>query len=148
MEKIFDSLSQPDELCGNNLSVQQYQELSAFLKQRTHLYRAESKYRIFSDYIFFHMLDILDACLERLLGDLRSLNDDIKLATGNYSPLGDIQNASEEFQLKSFNNNSLALSQTERLRKHNNYVSKIKTSIKLYINLNEKLSKHLKMTKW
>lgn len=78
---------------------------------------------------------------------MTALNEDVKLAIGNYSSLEDIQNVSDNLQLKNLNGNSITLSQTERLRKHNNYVSKLKTCIKLYMNLNEKLLKNLKVTK-
>lgn len=88
-----------------------------------------------------------DARLEALLSHTKALNEDVKLAIGNYSALADIRNICEKSQAKVFSNNSLALSQTEKLRKHSNYVSKLKTCIKLYMNLNEKLSKNLKTTK-
>lgn len=149
MEKILEAITQTDDLCGNIVSAQQYQELSTLLKQRTHLYREESMLtNIFIYYCsMIFCLNVIDALLERLLADLRALNDDVKLATGNYSSLGDIRNVCEKFEMTDINTNALSLSQTEKLRKHNNYVSKLKTCIKLYMNLNEKLLKHLKATK-
>lgn len=85
--------------------------------------------------------------METLLTDLKVLNEDVKLAIGNYSSLAEIGNACEKAQTKTISNNTIALSQTDRLRKHNNYVSKIKTCTKLYMNLNEQLLKKLKVSR-
>lgn len=79
--------------------------------------------------------------------DLGVLHEDVNLAMGKYSTLEEIETACEKFQMKTLNNDYFGLSQTERLRKHNNYVSKMKTCIKLYMNLNEKLLKNLKVIK-
>lgn len=96
-----------------------------------------------------NIIDVLfvDARMEALLADLNLLNDDIINAIGSYSSLDEIRTACETFQTKTLNENTLALSQAERLRKHNNYMSKLKTCTKLYKNLNEKLTKGLKVTK-
>ncbi|KAF5290010.1 hypothetical protein FQR65_LT11676 [Abscondita terminalis] len=53
----------------------------------------------------------------------------------------------EKYDTKSCNAESIGLSHTDRLRKQNNYLAKIKSCIKMYHNLIEKLSKEIKTVK-
>ncbi|CAG9822142.1 unnamed protein product [Phaedon cochleariae] len=122
-----------DDLVKHNISSEQWQEFSTLLKQRTHVYREEN------------------ARLETVLTKLKILNNEIKL-------LADISNDVSKLIRHSLTDiidmkrpsthYSTTLTQPERLRKHNNYVSKLKICIKMYVNLNERLSKEIKFIKW
>lgn len=94
-------------------------------------------------YLYF-----LDARLETVLMRLKLLNTELKLLSGLSDSLSNISSVLQNLQTNSTNNNTVTLSYTERLRKHSNYVSKLKICIKMYLNLNERLSKEIKFAKW
>lgn len=73
--------------------------------------------------------------------------EDLKFLIQTSNALSEICNTLEDIQTKVLSNNSIALSHAERLRKHSNYVSKMKICIKIYMNLNERLGKEIKNAK-
>ncbi|XP_018571792.1 uncharacterized protein LOC108911359 [Anoplophora glabripennis] len=131
MDKILDMMTPTtEELTKNNISPQQWQEFSILLKQRTQFYKEEN------------------ARLEAIFKKLKLLNDELKLLNGISDSVSKLNSVVQKAMTKSLNNNSVTLSHAEKLRKHSNYVSKLKICIKFYMNLNEKLSKEIKATKW
>ncbi|KAJ8931886.1 hypothetical protein NQ314_015155 [Rhamnusium bicolor] len=131
MDKILELVKPTsEELAKNNISPQQWQEFSALLKQRTQFYKEEN------------------ARLEVVFKKLKLLNDELKLLIGISDSVTKLHSVMQKAVTKSLNNNSITLSHSERLRKHSNYLSKLKICIKFYMNLNEKLSKEIKATKW
>ncbi|KAG5888704.1 hypothetical protein JTB14_035769 [Gonioctena quinquepunctata] len=131
MDKLLEMIK-PNltDLSKNNISAEQWQECSVLLKQRTQCYREEN------------------ARLESVFKKLKILNNELKLLVDISDSLTKMSDIMQNTNTKSVTNHSIALSHTDRLRKHSNYVSKLKICIKMYMNLNERLTKEIKLTKW
>nr|XP_023025192.1 uncharacterized protein LOC111513251 [Leptinotarsa decemlineata] len=131
MDKLMEIMKPiANDLPKNNITAEQWQECSVLLKQRTQFYREEN------------------ARLELVFKKLKILNNELKLLVDISDSVSKISDIMQNTNIKSVSTNSVALSHTERLRKHSNYVSKLKICIKMYMNLNERLSKEIKFTKW
>ncbi|KAJ8920246.1 hypothetical protein NQ315_011907 [Exocentrus adspersus] len=131
MDKIIDMVTPTaEDLAKNNISPQQWQEFTVLLKQRAQFYKEEN------------------ARLETIFRKLKLLNDELKLLIGISDSVDKLNSLVQKALTKSLENKSVSLSHAEKLRKHQNYVSKLKICIKFYMNLNERLSKEVKATKW
>lgn len=108
-------------MAGKNV-LAELQVYTDFLKERTLFFREEN------------------ARLEMILKRLKMLNDELRIPT-------DISEKICEIKETLINTPPSSISQTERLRKHHNYLSKLKICIKIYININERLSEDIKTAK-
>lgn len=108
-------------MAGKNV-LAELQVYTDFLKERTLFFREEN------------------ARLEMILKRLKMLNDELRIPT-------DISEKICEIKETLINAPPSSISQTERLRKHHNYLSKLKICIKIYININERLSEDIKTAK-
>ncbi|KAF5276269.1 hypothetical protein FQA39_LY06618 [Lamprigera yunnana] len=90
-------------------------------------------------------LNVADVKMEGVIKKLQCLRSEFNQET--QTELDKLVMLQEHFETKVCNTESIHLSQAERLRKQNNYVIKIKSCIKIYHNLIEKLSKHIKIAK-
>lgn len=148
MERILEFLKpSPDDFSKKNITQQQWEEFTEFLKQRSYLYKEESKLQIEINKSVCVTFIITDAQLEEIFKNLKFGLEDLKFFAQTSNALSEIFNTLEDIQGKVLNSNTTTLSHAERLRKHSNYVSKMKICIKIYINLNERLSKEIKATK-
>ncbi|CAG9836573.1 unnamed protein product [Diabrotica balteata] len=101
-----------------------FQEYANYLKERTQFFKEEN------------------ARLEMIFKRLKLLNDEMRIPTDISETVSEIKEA-----LLNKLPTTHSMSQTERLRKHNNYLSKLKICIKIYVNINEKLMEDIKVTK-
>ncbi|XP_056640060.1 uncharacterized protein LOC130447324 [Diorhabda sublineata] len=108
-------------MAGKNI-LAELQLYTDYLKERTLVLREEN------------------ARLEMIFKRLKMLNDENRIPT-------DISEKISEIKETLINTPLSSISQTERLRKHHNYLSKLKICIKIYININERLSGDIKMAK-
>ncbi|KAK4875297.1 hypothetical protein RN001_011719 [Aquatica leii] len=103
------------------------QELRNALIQQTNFYKAENAK--------------MEANLKKLQLLPSDLNNETKSALDTFSLL------QEKYETKLCNCESIGLSHADRLRKQTNYVTKLKSCIKLYLNFNEKLLKEIRIAK-
>ncbi|XP_076266938.1 uncharacterized protein LOC143200340 [Rhynchophorus ferrugineus] len=109
---------------------QQLQDYTLLIKQRTQFYKEEN------------------TKMDELFRKLKLLTDELKV-TGLRSHVENIDKLVADYEAKSLNNpDSAALNQAEKMRKHNNYLSKLKICIRFYTNLNDTLSKEIKAVKF
>ncbi|KAK5644657.1 hypothetical protein RI129_005957 [Pyrocoelia pectoralis] len=83
--------------------------------------------------------------LASALKKLQILNDELNLITQD--ELDKLANVQGKYETNHCNCESISLSHADRLRKQTNYITKIKSCIKMYNNLIAKLSKDIKMAK-
>lgn len=127
---------------------QQLQDYTLLIKQRTQFYKEESNnYWIRSDILIDLKTLFVDTKMDELFKKLKLLTDELKI-TGLRSHVENIDKLVADYEAKSLNNpHSAALNQAEKMRKHNNYLSKLKICIRFYTNLNDTLSKEIKSVK-
>jgi len=111
-----------------NLTPEQLQEYSNLIKQRAKIYREENTQ------------------MEEILKKLKLLNDELKLI-GLSGSVESLDKSLSELEAKSLNLEKAELRHAEKLRKHSNYLSKLKICIRYYINLNESISEQVKTLK-
>ncbi|XP_030761689.1 uncharacterized protein LOC115886592 [Sitophilus oryzae] len=119
------SASQQESKENSNVLSQQLQDYTVLIKQRVQFYREEN------------------TKMDEIFKKLKLLTDELRIS-GLGGCVDNIDKLVSEYEAKYLNPDNAALNQAEKLRKHNNYLSKLKICIRYYTNLNDTLSKEIK----
>lgn len=79
--------------------------------------------------------------MEEILRRLKFLNEEMRIPVDISEKVSEIKDQVYNLEATTYK------SQAERLRKHHNYLSKLKICIKIYVNINERLSEDIKTSK-
>ncbi|CAH1099766.1 unnamed protein product [Psylliodes chrysocephalus] len=89
----------------------------------------------------FQFLREENARMEEILRRLKFLNEEMRIPVDISEKVSEIKDQVYNLEATTYK------SQAERLRKHHNYLSKLKICIKIYVNINERLSEDIKTSK-
>lgn len=85
--------------------------------------------------------------MESVLTNLGLLDDNSKICEEHINLVDKLSHLQQKFNVKELNSNALCLSYADKLKKGNNYSARLKICIKMYMQLNEALTKKNKLLK-
>ncbi|XP_044271716.1 uncharacterized protein LOC123015805 [Tribolium madens] len=114
-------------------------------KANLYLFDVEEQTAMFKSRINFYKEEI--AKMESALSRLHLIEDQSKILEEPSEVVKKLANLQNKFDLKELTPNAVVLSHVDKLKERNNYSAKLKICIKMYIQLNEELTKKIQHLK-